>query len=490
MLSRLPLPAGTALLSLLAVSCADPTLSNSSAGDTSSSTVGLSTCVDLAEGESLAGVAPDGSAWLTSIDGVRVVRPNGDERELTVRFGEADELIAWTADRAFVISESQLWDTGVESSQPFILPDNLGRPRYACGDPTASSGAFVLGTRGLFERRADQWFRWDVPIDVFESMEIQHFEGSCGTADDTLYLTTTEGVLWELRFGDNPFYQEIASIEDAQEIALDEENGVLRVHLGALYRYAGGWEHIPFGGGFVWQADAAGGVIWAIVRDKIFRRDRFARWEQIEPDTEFTFIDDVVAYPAGGAWVVEGARACHLGHRESVVVHGMRPHERVDEDNPPAALTIIADPTASMSLAASLDGRSIAVNGGSGLWTLGDLGAVEAGWHELTLNLSGPLGPVQRTVPFRIDGEVIIEGNDPTVFYEADIKPIFDMYCAQCHGEGGVQRFFGDYDSFVETSQSALDLIKGREMPPPPMTGPTQAEIGLMETWIQEGMAP
>lgn len=482
--------AGVVVLSWFAVGCGDPALSNSTAGDASATSVGLSSCVTLAEGESLAGVGPGGRAWVTSVDGVRVVGPDGESAPVPARFGEADELVAWTADRAFVVSESQLWDTRLDSSQPFVLPGNLGRPRFVCGDPTASSGAFILGTRGLFERRAETWFRWDLPLEVFETMKIEHFEGSCGTESDMLYLTTDEGALWEVRFGDNAFFQEIGSVEGAQDVALDSENGVVGVFLGALYRFEEDWQHIPFEGGFVMEADAAGGVIWATVRDQLFRRDRFARWERIEPDTEFTFIEDVVAYPAGGAWVVEGDRICHFGHRESVAVYGVRPHQRVDEENPPAALTIVADPTASMTLSANLDGRSIEVVGASGLWTLGELGTLQAGWHELNLALEGPLGLVQQTIPFRIDGEVVIGGNEPTVFWETDIKPIFDTYCAQCHGPGGVQRFFGDYETFVVTAQSALDLIKGREMPPPPQPGPTQQEIGLIETWIQEGMAP
>lgn len=481
---------GTVALCLLIGGCGAPELTRGSAGDTSSSSVGLSTCVDLGEGERLGGVGPEGHAWLTSVDGLRVVDPSGDEKQLTVRFGSADGLVAWTSDRAFVVSESQLWDTSLDNSQPFILPDNLGRPRFSCGDPAASSGAFILGTRGLFERRSDQWFRWDLPIEVFESMQMQDFEGSCGTDDDTLYLTTDEGSIWEVSFGDNPFFREFATVDSAQELAFDADHGILRVYLGALYRLDGDWQHIPFEGGFVMHADAAGGVIWATVRGKIYRRNRYLRWEQIAPDTEFTFIDDVFAYPAGGAWVQEGSRLCHFGHREAVVVHGVRPYERVDEDNPPASLTIVADPTADMTLSASLDGRGITVNGASGLWTLSELGTIQAGWHQLELDLSGPLGPVQRVVPFRIDGEVVIGGNDPTVFYETDIKPIFDAYCAQCHGSNGVQRFFGDYDTFVVTAQSALDLIKSREMPPPPTPGPTQQEIGLIETWIQEGKAP
>ncbi|MGB5812666.1 MAG: hypothetical protein WBG86_19180 [Polyangiales bacterium] len=481
---------GAGLACLLIGGCGGPELSSGAAGDTSSSSVGLATCVDLAEGEQLAGVGPDGHAWVTSVDGLRVVSPDGESKDVDVRFGTAEELVAWTSDRAFVVSESQLWDTGVDSTLPFVLPDNLGRPRFSCGDPTASSGAFILGTRGLFERRADQWFRWDLPIEVFESMEIQHFEGSCGTANDTLYLTTTEGAIWEVSFGDNPFVRELTSAEGAQELAFDADHGIIRVGFGALYRYDDDWQLIPFDGGFVMHADAAGGAIWATVRGQIFRRDRFARWERIEPNTEFTFIDDVIAYPAGGAWMLEGQRACHVGHREAVVVHGVRPHQRVDEDNPPAQVTVVADPTASMTLSAALDGRSVSVNGVSGLWTLSELGTIEAGWHELTLALAGPLGPVQRVVPFRIDGEIVIGGDDPTVFFETDIKPIFEMYCAQCHGPDGVQRFFGDYESFVVTAQSALDLIKSREMPPPPATGPTQQEIGVIETWIQEGMAP
>lgn len=480
---------GAAALCLLLIGCGDPNLSQGNAG-MSSTTVGLSTCLDLAEGEQLSGVGPDGRAWVTSLDGLRVITPDGESQAITVRFGSADEVVPWTADRAFIVSESQLWDTRLDGSQPFILPDNLGRPLYACGDPGATSGSFILGSRGLFEHRGTDWYRWDIPIEVSEAMEIQHFEGSCATADEILYLTTAEGAIWEVSFGDNPFFREIGSIDSAQELAVDSEHGLVRLYLGSLYRYTGSWEYIPFDGGFAMHTDAAGGVLWATVREKIFRRDRFDRWQEIQPDTTFEFIDDVLAYPAGGAWVVEDSRVCHFGHRESVVVNGVRPFERIDEDNPPEQLTIMADPTASMSLSASIDGRPVLASGVSGLWTLGALGVIETGWHELTLDLVGPLGPVQRTIPFRVDGEVVIGGNDPTVFYEADIKPIFDMYCAQCHGPTGTQRFFGDYDTFVVTAQTALDLVKGREMPPPPNAGPTQEEIGLIETWIQEGMAP
>jgi len=480
---------GAVVLFVSVGGCADPSLSNSHAGDTSRSAVGLSTCVDLAEDERLSAVGPDGHAWVTSLDGLRIVDPTGESRPVTVRFGTADDVVAWTADRAFIVSESQLWDTRVEGTQPFILPDNLGRPRSVCGDPESSSGAFILGTRGLFERRGSQWFRWDIPIDVFETMRIEDVEGSCGTVDETLYLTTPEDELWEVQYGDNPFFRRIGSTADAQDLAFDSDHGIVRLYLGSLYRFDEGWESIPFEGGFVMQTDAAGGVIWATVRGEIFRRDRFARWQRIEPDTTFEFIDDVIAYPAGGAWVVDDSRICHFGHREAVVVYGVRPFERVDEERSPEQLMVIADPTASMTLAASLDGRSVPVNGASGLWTLSELGTIEAGWHELRLDLSGPLGPVQRVVPFRVDGEVEI-GGEATVFYETDIKPIFDTYCAQCHGPDGTQRFFGDYETFVVTAQSALDVIKSREMPPPPSTGPSQEEIGLIETWIQEGMAP
>jgi hypothetical protein len=488
MVSRTAPIAGAAALCL--IGCSDPSLVQGNAGDASSATVSLSTCVDLDEGEALLDVGPDGRAWVTSLDGLRVIDPNGESQSITVRFGAVDEVVAWNSERAFIVSESQLWDTRLEGSQPFILPDNLGRPRHACGDPEATSGAFILGTRGLFERRGSAWYRWDIPVDVFETMDIQDVEGSCATASDTLYMTTTEDELWEVRFDGNPFFRKVGSIDDAQELAFDSEHGILRLYLGSLYRHDGGWKHIPFEGGFVMHADAAGGVVWATVRSQIFRRDRFARWEQIDADTTFEFIDDIFAYSAGGAWVVEGSRACHFGHREAVVIHGLRPFERVDEDSPPSQVTVVADPTASMSLSARLDGRPVSVNGTSGLWTLGELGAIGDGWHLLTLDLSGPLGPVRRKVEFRIDGEVVIGGNDPTVFYEGDIKPIFDAYCAQCHGEAGAQRFFGDYETFVVTAQSALELIKSREMPPPPSPGPSQEEIGLIETWIQEGMAP
>lgn len=460
------------------------------AGGVPSATVGLTRCIEMAADEQFLGVGPEGQAWLSSPSSMRVLDRNAEPRELQVRYGLADSLVAWSGERAFVVSESQLWDTSPEGASAFSLPDSVGKPKFACGDPESSSGAFILGSRGLFERRGDGWARWDIPVEVFEQMLIADVSGSCSTRNEILYLTTQDQKFWEVRYGDTPFVQEIGTL-DAQELVVDAEHGPVKLAFGDLYRFDGsGWELIPFDGGFITHLGSAGGVLWASARDRLFRRDRYARWEEIETEVAFVGIDDVHAYDAGGAWVIDGNSACHVSHRETVIVDGLRPHERLSESDMGRQISIRADASLSMELTARLNGRRVQVQGGSGSWSLGEIGSLDAGWYALDLAFDGPLGPVRRNLPFRVEGGLKVVAPDPTVFWETDILPLFETYCSACHGMSGVQRFLGDYDVFSASANGALDLIKGGEMPPAPQPGLTPQEIGLIETWIREGMAP
>jgi hypothetical protein len=150
------------------------------------------------------------------------------------------------------------------------------------------------------------------------------------------------------------------------------------------------------------------------------------------------------------------------------------------------------------SLSASLDGQALPVSGTTGSWTVTGANALEAGWHSLALDVPAPDGVVRRTVKFLVEGDIVEGGPpppmNPTVSWERDIRPLYEASCAVCHGENGNQTFLGSHEAFSALGQLALDLVSRGEMPPASAGGVAEpldaAEVGLLETWVQEGMEP
>ena len=82
---------------------------------------------------------------------------------------------------------------------------------------------------------------------------------------------------------------------------------------------------------------------------------------------------------------------------------------------------------------------------------------------------------------------------EPTVFWEEDIRPIYERSCAVCHGEGGNQTFMGSFEAFSALGELALERVSAGEMPPPASANVeplTEEEVQLLATWVQEGKNP
>jgi len=302
--------------------------------------------------------------------------------------------------------------------------------------------------------------------------------------------------LWEIRYGDVAFFREVADLTDVSATGTDVRVGVVALRDGQLIRFDGeGWSEIPFDEGAVSQMSVADSVLWASVGTEIYRRDRLEQWEHLDTGTWPFPIDVLRGYAAGGAWVVKGGQLCHVGHRETLRVSGVRPHERLPEGSA-LSFQVSTDSAMGSALSASLDGQALSVNGSTGSWSASTPG-LSAGWHSLALAVASPEGAVRRTVEFLVEGD---SGGpptplpDPTVFWETDIRPIYDASCAVCHGEDGNQTFLGSYETLSALGQLALDLASRGEMPPPTAAGLvpplSAADIALFETWVQEGMAP
>jgi hypothetical protein len=482
------------LTPLVILGCGDAQLGNSQAGVATTVSVEAS-CELLAADESLAGVSPDGEAWVQSEAGMRRVSPDGTSTAIDARFTQSDELVGWDASSAFVIGDNSLWSATMAGSEPLSLPPELGKPRFVCGDPRDAGGSFLVTTRGLFERRDGGWLRWAVPVELIESMEIRDLQGACSGQEPVMYLEAQQS-LWEIRYGEAAFFREVADLTDMSATGTDVRVGFVALRDGELIRFdGGGWTQIPFDEGAVTQMSVADSVLWASVGTEVYRRDRFEQWEHLDTGTWPFPIDILRGYAAGGAWVVKGGQLCHVGHRETLRVSGVRPYERLPEGSA-LSLGVSGDPAMGAALSASLDGRALTVTGSAGSWSASAPG-LGAGWHSLALDVASPEGVVRRTVKFLVEGTP--DGSptpvpDPTVFWEGDIRPIHEASCAVCHGEDGNQTFLGSYEALSALGQVALDLVSRGEMPPPSAVGLapplTAAEVALFEMWVQEGMAP
>ena len=483
------------LAPLVILGCGDAQVGNSRAG-VAVPVSANATCQALADGESLVGVSPEGEAWVEGDDGVRQVLPDGTSTPVDARFTRSDALLAWDASSAFVVGDNSLWNATFTGSESLSLPPELGKPRFVCGDPRNPSGSFVVSTRGLFERQNEAWLHWDVPIELLESMEIRDLQGACSGEEPVMYIEAQQS-LWEARYGEVASFRQVADLAEMSGTGADVRIGFVALRDGELVRFDGSaWVHIPFEEGFVTRMSIADSVLWASVGPEIYRRDRFEKWELLETGLGPVAVDALEGYAAGGAWVVSAGSLCHIAHRETLRVSGVRPYERLPEGSS-VSFQVSGDSAMGSSLGARLDGRALPVSGTAGGWTVTGANTLGTGWHSLELDASGPDGVVRRKVMFMVEGE--LEGGtppppNPSVSWERDIRPLYEASCAVCHGEAGNQTFLGSYEAFSALGQLALDLVSRGEMPPASAGDVAEpldaAEVGLLETWVQEGMEP
>ena len=483
------------LFAVALLGCGDAQLSNTQAG-VAATAAADALCETLGDSEVLVGVSPEGEAWVEGDDGVRHVLPDGTSTPVDASFTRADALVAWDAAAAFVVGDNSLWNTTFTGSEPMALPPELGKPRFVCGDPQRASGAFVVTTRGLFERHNDAWFRWSFPVELLESMQIRDLQGACSGQDSTMYLEAGQS-LWQVRYGDFASLREAADLTDMLVVGPDPRIGFVALREGELVRFDGSaWTGIPFDEGRVTAGSVADGVLWAAVDGLLYRRNRLDEWELMDAPMWPATITHLQSYAAGGAWVVRSQELCHVQPRDTLRVQGVRPFGRLAEGSS-LSVGVSGDPSMGVSLSASLDGQGIEVSGTAGAWTLTGPEALHPGWHSLSLTVASDEGAVHRSVTFLVEGGESNETpmpppGEPTVFWETDIRPIYERSCAPCHGEGSNQTFMGGFEAFSALGQLALDRVSRGEMPPPASSAQalSEDEVQLLETWVQEGMNP
>ena len=241
----------------LVASCGPAQLVDSEAGAATPASVTAS-CDPLGEDERLIGVSPEGEAWVEGDTGVRLVSPDGTSMPIDAGFTEAEQLVAWGTSSAFVVGDNSLWNASSSGTEALALPAELGKPRFVCGDPRNAGGSFVVTTRGLFERKEEAWLRWELPIELIETMEIRDLQGACSGEQPVMYLEAGDAV-WELSYGTAASYRQAAMLTDVTATDVDVRVGFVAVRDGELVRFDGeGWASIPFDAGDVSFVSAAG----------------------------------------------------------------------------------------------------------------------------------------------------------------------------------------------------------------------------------------
>jgi uncharacterized membrane protein len=79
---------------------------------------------------------------------------------------------------------------------------------------------------------------------------------------------------------------------------------------------------------------------------------------------------------------------------------------------------------------------------------------------------------------------VIVAAN---LTYTADIKPIIEKRCSQCHNANWPEKNWMDYDTAFKNKGKIKAKVGMREMPPENTTGLTEVERSNIIKWIDQG---
>jgi len=132
------------------------------------------------------------------------------------------------------------------------------------------------------------------------------------------------------------------------------------------------------------------------------------------------------------------------------------------------------------------------------------------GVENFSLHRDNEMNKLARTLVLLSPAVALLGCGEKTVSYSADVRPFLDNYCMRCHGEDGKgSKASGlrmdDYERLMkgttygpvvkpgDSYTSALVmLVEGRanpslRMPHDDGEAPSQAEIDLVKTWIDQG---
>lgn len=440
-----------------------------------------SECLTLAAGEALLDVSPEGDAWLSTHDGVRVV--GRDLKEIVhtpLRAGRPDSAIALSDYDGVVIAEGNLFRIGAAEVAPVEIPPELGLPLDLCGDPARIGAAFFVATElGLHTIEAGQWVRWSFegrPLMALDPIAEQ--SGACVDGHGELWFRDSDGVLRMDSRGTS--IARVDALNDVSSLARQDATLVATAEDEVWVVTGGETERFAFDLGVPELVSLGQGIVWLWFEGALARRDPGGEWALVE----HSMVPGAVhADELGDLWLSDSTRVCVTSSERWIRVRGIEPHRML-----PGDIAIRFETSASASnLQVRIDGQN------SWVTSTSTRGGTE--WQSPTLAMGAP-GSHRLDVTAIIGGESVSRSieyhvlDTTPVSWTADIAPDFQTYCAGCHGTGGAQTNLSSADSYRRLARSIRDRMALGEMPPSPATPVPSEVVDRMQRWIEGGMQP
>jgi len=431
-------------------------------------------CTDLAEGEHLLGVSPNGIAWIANVSSdstafrVADFRADSVDETFDVELGGILAAQILGVQSAAFLTEDALWSFDDGTLQPHPLAFEKGSG--LCGDPY-SNGA-VLAAGRFMERRATQWWSWEPSVSEEVAVDrLIDVGGECYDRDDGAWMLGADDRLWRVsRIDTQLLFSDVHSVD-----ANPAHTGVLTSE--GFYFGRDDWQHWTFPEEIPERVVAGGEVMWLQGGSQLLRFDGESFRELSR--SELIQVDGLHAH-AGGLWLEGEGRLCHYETQESLRVHGIRPGERAERES--WTLEVELAPGESEELQASLNGDSIELaEAGSGASQLVDIPSARVGWNEVRLLQ----GAAERSVFFKREPAVVRSWAD-------EIAPISDGECIDCHSPGGDAEKF-PLETYEQWLASASDIrkrvVETETMPPTPPVG-WEEQAQIIAEWLEGGMNP
>ena len=441
-----------------------------------------STCSELAAGERLLSVSPEGHAWLaveteTGIQ-VRVLDAffgSMNETAQQLEVGSVAGAQAWSESDAALVTSSSLFRIEDFSRIELGLPSGYAAPGALCGDPGA--GGVLVSEGTVFEQRGENWWTW-APGEIGSEAPsaVLRYDGECHTVGDVMWLASTSGVLYRVE----PT-QFTRPVQFESAVAMVATNGMIAVLDGAeLSLGPEAWQPWVFDGGVPAVLSASAGQLWTMSGDALLRFDG-SEWQRFDHQMTEPVVSAMAH--AGGVWLAGETSICHQAPGQSLRVEGVRPNARSTElEYDVRVRASDGDET----LVADVDGEVFTLTPDeTGEWLTGRARLDTVGWHTITFAGES----AQRDILVKRVPEVERS-------WQSDIEPIYQANCAssKCHQAGAESPpDLGSYQLWVShAAEIRSQVVMGKAMPPAANVGPDWGadEIETIDEWLEGGMLP
>lgn len=449
-------------------------------------------CVSLAAAQSLAGVSPEGFAWLAEdMPGAaghvqfEVVDPwtgatTPAPRDLEL--GAMVDVRPQSSQDAVVVATDALWHVEDWSRVSLVPPTGFAPGASSCGNPR--DNGFLLSAGTLHEYRDGQW--WALTVDAHEGgvpEAILTFDGECTGPGDETWMTAGDGTVW--RVSTDGLVQGVKFEGFVDAAATGPTLAVLADD--ELWLGPESWSRWTFDAGSPTALAASDGRVWIAVDGRLIREAKGAFAEVVLPAEATGDVSDLVGHP-GGVWISRGDELCHAAVGPQLRLADVHPYQRTPLGE--LAFTATTQDTG-VTVTATLDGEDLTLSPGASPDEHTGVVALEGlGWHEVILQAESTDGDgAQRTLWLRREVPEVVT-------FVADVAPIAQAHCgaAGCHGAGAAGiPVLETYEAWIEHADKIeTRVVELDNMPPIAARADSWGsdETETIAKWIEGGMLP